>query len=108
MIDGDDFYRGGDDAFWDACGPAAKAPARVVIFDGAYRARPELADLLALRVLLHVDRAVRRERLLRREGERARAEWEARWSEAEDLSFGVLMPPEAFDLVLDGTPHVKQ
>jgi uridine kinase len=151
VIDGDDFYRGGDDAFWDACGAAAKvdlvidwrrqrallaqlargeavqwqpydwdaddgrlrapvsaAPAPVVILDGAYSARPELADLLQLRVLLRVDRALRRERLLRREGERCRAEWEARWSEAEDLYFDVLMPPEAFDLVLDGTPHVKQ
>src|SRR6202034_611500 len=24
VIDGDDFYRGGDDAFWDAMGPAEK------------------------------------------------------------------------------------
>ena len=48
-------------------------------------------------------RQVRRERLLRREGERYRAEWEARWSEAEDLYFEQLMPPESFDLVLDGS-----
>ncbi len=145
-IDGDDFYRGGDDAFWQARSPAEKVdlvidwrrqralltklrqgeparwqpydweaddgrlgaevhvgPAAVVILDGAYSARPELADLFALRALLHVPRPVRRERLLRREGERYRAEWEARWAEAEDLSFERLMPPESFDLVLDGT-----
>jgi hypothetical protein len=28
--------------------------------------------------------------------------WEARWSEAEDFYFERLMPPSAFDLVLDG------
>jgi uridine kinase len=145
VIDGDDFYRGGEDAFWDARGAADKVdlvidwrrqhtlllqlargeavtwqpydwdaddgrlgpaiiagPAGVVILDGAYSARPQLADLFDLRVLLDVPRETRRERLLRREGERYRAEWEARWAEAEDLYFEELMPPEAFDLVLDG------
>ena len=101
VIDGDDFYRGGDDAYWDALDPAEKvelvidwrAPARparatppwraratwrpydwdaddgrlgaaitagpadVVLLDGAYSARPELADLFGLRVLLDVARA---------------------------------------------------
>ena len=146
VIDGDDFYRGGDDAFWQARNPAEKVdlaidwrrqralltklqrgeparwqpydwevddgrlaaevnvvPAAVVILDGAYSARRELADLFALRALLDVPRQVRRERLLRREGERYRAEWESRWSEAEDLYFERLMPPESFDLVLDGS-----
>jgi uridine kinase len=144
VIDGDDFYRGGDDATWDAMGPAEKVdlvidwrrqralleglrrreqgswqpydwdaddgtlagvttagPAAVVILDGAYSARPELADLFGLRVLLQLDRGARRERLLRREGARDRAEWEARWGEAEDLYFDELMPPHSFDLVLD-------
>jgi uridine kinase len=146
VIDGDDFYRGGTDAYWDALGPAEKmelvidwerqrslleqlrrgeavtwqpydwdaddgrlgapvtaGPAAVVLLDGAYSARPELSDLYSQRVLLTVARDVRRERLLRREGERYRAEWEARWGEAEDLYFDVLMPPAVFDLVLDGT-----
>jgi uridine kinase len=146
VIDGDDFYRGGGDAFWDAMGPAEKVdlvidwrrqravlerlrrgqraqwrpydweaddgrpgkeltagPADVVILDGAYSARPQLADLFSLHALLDVPRDARRERLLRREGERHRAEWEARWGEAEDLYFETMMPPDAFDLVLDGT-----
>ena len=145
VVDGDDFYRGGDGVTWDAMGPAEKVdlvidwrrqralletlgrgeqatwqpydwdaddgrlagvitagPAAVVILDGAYSARPELADLLDLRVLLDLPRDARRERLLRREGARYRAEWEARWGEAEDLYFEHLMPPDAFDLVLDG------
>ena len=145
VIDGDDFYRGGTDAYWDALDPAQKVdlaidwarqrsllvqlgrgeavtwrlydwdaddgrlgapitagPAAVVLLDGAYSARPELAPLLGLRLLLDAGRDTRRERLVRREGERYRAEWEARWGEAEDLYFDVMMPPEAFDLVLDG------
>jgi uridine kinase len=145
VIDGDDFYRGGDDAFWDAMGPAEKVDlvidwrrqrallerwrrgeaarwrpfdweaddgrrageitadqADVVILDGAYSARPELADLHPARAA-HVPRDVRRERLLRREGERDRAEWGARSGEAEDLYFERLMPPDAFDLVLEGS-----
>ena len=146
VIDGDDFYRGGDGAFWDALGPAEKVdlvidwrrqrrllerlrrgeparwrpydweaddgrlaaeitalPADLVILDGAYSVRPELADLFVLRVLLDVPRAIRRDRLLQREGEHDRAEWEARWQDAEDLYFERLMPPDAFDLVVDGS-----
>jgi uridine kinase len=146
VIDGDDFYRGGTDAYWDALGPAEKVdrvidwerqrsllgqlrrgepvtwqpydwdaddgrlgapvtagPAAAVLLNGAYSARPELSDLYSQRVLLTVPRDVRRARLLRREGERYRSEWEARWAEAEDLYFDVLMPPAVFDLVLDGT-----
>jgi hypothetical protein len=41
--------------------------------------------------------------VLEREGLDNRAEWEARWSEAEDLYFERLMPPSAFVLVLDGS-----
>ena len=104
--------RGGEQATWqpydwDAddgrlAGVITAGPAAVVVLDGAYSARPELADLFDLRVLLDLGRDARRERLLRREGARDRAEWEARWGEAEDLYFERLMPPDAFDLVLDG------
>ena len=75
-------------------------PAPVVILDGAYSARPELADLLDLRVLLLIDDDVRRAQLLAREGDLYRSDWEARWTEAELHYFGTVMPPEAFDLVL--------
>jgi uridine kinase len=75
-------------------------PTGVVILEGAYSARPELADLLSLRVLLDLPRRERRRRLVEREGARYRAEWETRWSEAEDHYFGKVMLPGAFDLVL--------
>lgn len=72
----------------------------VVILEGAYSARPELADLLDLRVLLDVPAEVRHDRLRRREGEEFRSDWERRWSAAEDLYFGSIVPPANFDLVL--------
>jgi hypothetical protein len=37
---------------------------------------------------------------LDREGEEYRADWESRWSAAEDHYFGTVMPPHRFDLVL--------
>ena len=81
-------------------------PARVVILDGAYSARPELAGLLDLRVLLDVPDEVHREQLRQREGEHYRQEWEARWASAEDAYFTSRMPPEAFDLVI--RPNVSE
>ena len=149
MIDGDSFYAGGDDAFWDSLDAEAKVahcidwrkqapvlealrrgesgewrgydwdafdgsmetsplscePAAVVVLDGAYSARPELADLVDLRVLVVIDPARRRAQLLAREGAEYREEWEARWSEAEVHYFGHVMAPSAFDLVL-GDPDL--
>jgi uridine kinase len=75
-------------------------PTWVVILEGAYSARPELSDLIDLKVLLAVPENIRREQLRAREGERYRAEWEARWAAAEDYYFEQVMPPAAFDLVL--------
>lgn len=77
---------------------ASAAP--VVVLEGAYSCRPELHDLLDLRVLLDIPRGVRRARLLQREGEAHRADWERRWSAAEDHYFGTVMPPRRFDLVV--------
>jgi uridine kinase len=74
--------------------------APVIILDGVYSARPELADLIDLTVLILIDDDVRRAQLLAREGEDYRRDWEARWTEAELHYFGTIMPPEAFDLTL--------
>ena len=77
------------------------APAgAVVILEGAYSCRPELHDVLDLRVLLDTPADVRRQRLLEREGEAYRTDWEARWSAAEEHYFGTVMPPSRFDLIL--------
>lgn len=73
----------------------------VVVLEGAYSCRPELHDLLDLRVLLEVSSDIRRRRLLEREGEEYRTDWESRWSAAEDHYFGTVMPAHRFDLVVD-------
>ena len=75
-------------------------PSRLVVLDGAYSARPELADLIDLSILVTLDDAVRRERLRQREGEDLVSGWHAVWDEAEDYYFGIVRPPEAFDLVI--------
>jgi uridine kinase len=81
--------------------PITVEPASIVILEGAYSCRPELHDLLDLKVLLEIPDHVRRTRLIEREGDAYQAEWDARWSEAEAHHFGVVMPPTRFDLVVD-------
>jgi uridine kinase len=75
-------------------------PAPVVVLDGAYSARPELADLLDLRVLYEAPAELRKARLIQREGADYREEWNARWDQAEDWYFTQIMTPERFDLIL--------
>lgn len=75
-------------------------PRPVVILEGVYSARPELADLFHLRVLAEAPAAVRHERWVAREGEGYPDDWSRRWTEAEDWYFTRVMPPEAFDLML--------
>ena len=73
---------------------------RSSLLEGAYSARPELHDLLDLRVLLDTPTDLRLRRLLAWEGESYQADWSARWSGAEDHYFGTVMPHGHFDLVL--------
>lgn len=70
------------------------------MLEGAYSCRPEMHDLLDLRVLLDVPHALRRRQLLEREGAAYRTDWESRWSAAEDHYFSTVMPPDRFDVVL--------
>ena len=74
--------------------------APVVLLEGVYSCRPQLAELLDLRVLLAVPRTLRRARLLQREGEAHDTAWDARWAAAEAHYFRHEMPPKHFDLVL--------
>lgn len=79
--------------------PKRLAPKPIVIVEGAYAARPELADLVDLRVLLDVAGEVRMARLLAREG--TIGAWERQWHEAEDFYFQTIMPPAAFDIIVE-------
>lgn len=145
VIEGDDFYAGGDAEFWDASTAAEKAahgidwrrqrpvladlragrraswqpfdweafdgslaetpitadPASVIILEGAYSARPELSDLIDVRVLVVLDEQVRMTRLIERDGEHYNADWDARWRSAEDHYFDTVVPRRGFDLVLE-------
>ncbi len=146
VIDGDDFYCGGGDAYWDALGPAEKVdlvidwrrqrtlleslrrgePATWRPYDrtrttGASprrsrRARPASSSSMAPTAPVRSWRTCSAcggcctlpatsggRGSCSGRGAHYRAEWEARWSEAEDLYFDQLMPPSAFDLVLDGS-----
>jgi len=80
--------------------PTDCQPAPVVILEGVYSARPELADLLDLRVLCDAPAEIRRRRIVAREGEDHRTEWNLRWEEAEQWYFGRVMPRDRFDLVI--------
>ena len=75
--------------------PTTVEPARLIILEGVYAARPELADLVDLRLLVRVPDTVRIARLLAREGEIGT--WETQWHEAEEWYFAHDAPAEGFD-----------
>lgn len=78
--------------------PTSVEPRPFVLFEGVYTARPELSDLVDLRVLLEVAPATRLARLLAREG--SIGAWERQWHEAEDWYFAQVVPPQLFDAIL--------
>ena len=80
--------------------PETRDPAQVILLEGAYSSRPELADLIGLAVLVEAPSAVRRARLAAREEAAFIAEWHARWDVAEDYYFTHVRPASAFDLVV--------
>jgi uridine kinase len=69
-----------------------RQPASVIILDGAYSTRPELADLIDLAVLIDVPVSVRHERLAARESSQFLAAWHKRWDAAEAYYFTVIRP----------------
>ncbi|HET7077857.1 MAG TPA: hypothetical protein VFM49_10455 [Chloroflexia bacterium] len=76
-------------------------PAPVIVLDGVYSARPELADLVDLAILVEAaDDSVRRQRLLAREGAPYMAAWHRRWDAAEDYYFTHVRPRSSFDRVI--------
>lgn len=94
---------------WDtmegtASEPIDVAAADIVILDGAYSTRSELLDLIDLTVLVTLGDEIRRQRIMEREGEDWTEEWFAVWDAAEELYFGTLRPPDAFDIVIDRSP----
>lgn len=73
-------------------------PSEIVVVEGVYTARPELRDLLDLKVLIEVPDDERLRRLIRREG--GLGAWERQWHRAEKWYFENLAPPESFDILV--------
>ena len=72
----------------------------IVILEGAYSARPELSDLIDLKILVDVPVGIRRQRLKMREDETFLKEWHERWDEAEQHYFRDVRPASSFDMVV--------
>jgi uridine kinase len=75
----------------------------VVVIEGVYAIRRELAELYDFRVWVHCPRETRLARGLERDGEAARDRWVNNWMAAEDLYVEAHKPYEIADLVMDGT-----
>jgi molybdopterin-guanine dinucleotide biosynthesis protein A/uridine kinase len=72
--------------------------ADLVIVEGVYAARPELAELIDLAVYLGVDPQVRAQRYADREDD---PEWRRFWERGEAHYFSVVRPPASFDVQFD-------
>jgi uridine kinase len=70
-------------------------PQGVVIVEGIYCTRRELADLYDLRIWVECPRDVRLARGLERDGESARQQWERDWMPAEDRYVSEHQPQQA-------------
>ncbi len=75
-------------------------PASVIVLDGAYSTRPELADLIDLSVLVDAPVGVRHARLAAREDGDFLARWHARWDAAEKHYLTHVRPRSSFELVV--------
>lgn len=76
-------------------------PAPVIILDGAYSSRPELATLVDCAILVEASANTRRERLAVREASDSLDAWHRRWDAAEDYFFTQVRPRASFYVVVD-------
>lgn len=96
-----------DAGSWDTDDvPLAESPvsafvSSVIVLEGVYSCRPELHDLLDLKVLMIAPERLRLQQLLEREGDTDQNGWVGRWSAAEDYYFRNIMPGAAFDVVVE-------
>ena len=74
-----------------------KAAAPIVILEGVYAARPELADLIDIAVLVRTDEGLRESRLLARQEHTG--PWELQWHAAEDYYFEFVRPLTSFNML---------
>ncbi len=79
------------------------SPSDVVIIEGVYTMRCELAYLYDLKIWVECPRAIRLARGIARDGEKARAIWEQDWMPKEDYYLKTHAPHDRADLFVDGT-----
>ncbi len=84
------------DAEWHVLDPDG-----VIVVEGVYALRAELADLYHVTVWVETPREVRLERGLERDGEAARSEW-TDWMADEDRYFDERRPHVLADVVVSG------
>jgi len=89
---------------WDAndgrlAPPRIIPAAEVIIVEGVYAARPELAELIDLTVYLGIDPGLRADRYAEREADDP--DWQRFWERGERHYFSVVRPPASFDIQLD-------
>ncbi len=78
--------------------PKSIPAADVIILEGVYAARPDLADLVDIAVYLGADPQVRARRYAERKND---PDWQRFWERGEAHYFRVDRPPASFDLRLD-------
>lgn len=79
--------------------PITLAPKPIAILEGVYAARPELSDLLDMRILLSAPEGLRTARLLARE--RTIGPWDRQWHDAEEFYFERVVPAANFDVIYE-------
>jgi len=77
-----------------------REPAPLIVVEGAYSSRPELADIIHLSVLVDSPVDVRHRRLALREDAEFLRSWHIRWDDAEEYYFSEVRPRASFDLVV--------
>ncbi|EMY4794641.1 TPA: uridine kinase [Bacillus pacificus] len=75
----------------------------IVIIEGVYATRQELAEMYDLKIWLNCPRETRIKRGIARDGEAARDMWENNWMIAEDMYVESHKPHEFADFIIDGT-----
>ncbi|WBW95826.1 uridine kinase family protein [Oceanirhabdus sp. W0125-5] len=77
-------------------------PGGIVVIEGVYSLRSELADFYDYKIFIYCQRETRLKRGLERDGENARDIWENNWMVAEDKYIREHRPFEEADLIIDG------
>ena len=104
-----DLLKSGREASWNAFdweafdGRACTAltvmsPKPIIILEGVYAARPELADLIDIAIMVRADEGVRESRLLARQEHTG--PWEKQWHAAEDYYFEFIRPLTSFNMLV--------